>query len=78
MEIKKVDPQGRISLPVKWRREVLGDEDEVYVFRDGESLVVRARREPDLTKHFDSVPVDVDPDAFRDYHRLKKTLLKGA
>ena len=76
MEIRKVDFQGRISLPVAWRREVLGDADEVYVFRDGESLVVSARREPDLSLHFDSVTVDVDPEAFRDYHRLKKALLK--
>jgi len=78
LEVRKVDSQGRISLPVDWRREVLGDADEVYVFRDGESLVVRARREPDLARHFDSVPVDVEPEAFMDYHRLKKALLKEA
>ena len=78
MEIRKVDHQGRISLPVDWRREVLGDADEVYVFRDGESLVVTARREPDLVEYFDSVPVDVEPEAFKDYHRLKKALLKEA
>ena len=78
LEVRKVDSQGRISLPVAWRREVLGDADEVYVFRDGESLVVRARREPDLADHFDSVPVDVKPEAFMDYHRLKKARLKEA
>lgn len=78
LEVRKVDSQGRISLPVDWRREVLGDADEVYVFRDGESLVVRARREPDLTMHFDSVPVDMEPEAFMDYYRLKKALLEVA
>lgn len=78
MEIRKIDSQGRLSLPVEWRREELGDSNEVYVFRDGESLVVRPRREPDLAKHFDSVPVDAEPEAFQDYHRLKKELLKGA
>ena len=77
MEIRGVDSQGRISLPVEWRREVLADGDEVYVFREGESLIVRARRESDLSEHFDSVPVDVDPEAFKDYHKLKKALLKG-
>lgn len=78
METRKVDSQGRISLPVEWRRQVLGDADEVYVFRDEESLVVKARREPDLAEHFDSVPVDVEPEAFKDYRRLKKTLLEDA
>ena len=78
MEIRKVDSQGRISLPVEWRREVLGDADEVYVFRDGDSLVVRARQEPDLAQHFDSVTIDVEPEAFRNYHRLKKALPKEA
>ena len=77
MEIRGVDSQGRISLPVEWRREVLADGDEVYVFREGESLIVRARRESDLSENFDSVPVDVDPEAFKDYHELKKALLKG-
>jgi len=78
VEIRKVDSQGRISLPVEWRREVLGDADEVYVFRDGDSLVVRARQEPDLAQHFDSVTIDVEPEAFRNYHRLKKALSKEA
>ena len=49
----------------------------VHVFREGESLIVRARRESDLSEYFDSVSVDVDPEAFRDYHKLSKALLKG-
>ena len=75
MEIKKVDSQGRISLPAEWRKEVLGDSEEVYVFREGESLVVRPRREPDLVQHFDSITVDVEAETFEDYHRLRKELL---
>lgn len=78
MEMRKVDSQGRISLPVDWRREKLGDAGEVVVFQDGESLVVRARSEPDLAEHFDSVPVDVEPEEFESYHRLKTALLKAA
>jgi bifunctional DNA-binding transcriptional regulator/antitoxin component of YhaV-PrlF toxin-antitoxin module len=76
MEIKKVDSQGRISLPADWRREVLGDSEEVYVFREGKSLILRPRREPDLVQHFDSVTVDVETEAFEDYHKLKRALLK--
>jgi len=78
MEIRKVDAQGRISLPAGWRKEVLGEADEVYVFREDDSLIVRPRREPDLARHFDSVALDVEPEAFRDYHRLKKAMLKEA
>jgi len=76
MEIKKVDSQGRISLPADWRREVLGDSEEVYVFREGNSLILRPRREPDLVQHFDTVTVDVETEAFEDYHKLKRALLK--
>lgn len=78
MEVRNVDSQGRLSLPVEWRRNVLGDSSEVYVFRDGESLVVKPKREPDLAEHFDSVVVDVEPGAFEDYHRLKTELLRRA
>jgi len=78
MEIRNVDSQGRLSLPAEWRRDVLGDSSEVYVFRDGESLVVRPKHEPDLAEHFDSIIVDVAPEAFEDYHRLKTELLRRA
>ena len=77
MEVRRIDSQGRLSLPAEWRREVLGGSDEVYVIQEGESLVVKPRREPDLTKHFDSVTIDVEPEDFREYHKLKKALLKG-
>ncbi|MBO3803990.1 MAG: MraZ N-terminal domain containing protein [Candidatus Brockarchaeota archaeon] len=76
MVIKKVDSQGRISLPAEWRKEVLGDSKEVCMFREGEFLVVRPKREPDLVRHFDSIAVDVEAETFGDYHRLKNALLR--
>ena len=77
IEVKRVDSQGRVSLPSDWRRDVLGKGSEVYIVREGENLVVKPKRRPDLTAHFDSITVDVDPEAFVDPHRLKKALLEA-
>lgn len=74
-EIKKVDAQGRISLPAQWRSKRVDDSGEVIVIEKGDVLVVKPNVKPDLTKHFDSVETDVDPEDFVDYSRLKKALL---
>ncbi len=74
-EIKKVDSQGRISLPARWRNERLHNSGEVIVIEKGDSLLVRPRVKPDLTRHFDSVEVSVNPVDFADYSRLKKAVL---
>ena len=74
-EIKKVDAQGRISLPVGWRASRLQGSKEVVVVERGELLLVKPKRRPDLTKHFDAVEVDVDPRDFADYSKFKKTIL---
>jgi len=73
--VKKVDAQGRISLPARWRTRSLPDSGEVIVIEKGDVLLVRARAKPDLTRHFDSVQVDVDPKDFLDYSRFKKAVL---
>ena len=74
-EIKKVDAQGRISLPVRWRASKLQGSNEVVVVEKGELLLVKPKGRPDLTKHFDAVEVDVDPRDLADYSKLKKTIL---
>ena len=73
--IKKVDAQGRISLPARWRSKKLHDSGEVIVIERGDVLLVKPRVKPDLTRHFDSVEVDVDPKDFADYSRLKRAAL---
>jgi DNA-binding transcriptional regulator/RsmH inhibitor MraZ len=77
VEVKRVDSQGRVSLPPDWRRDVLGENPEVYVLRDGENLVLKPKRRPDLTAYFDSVTAEVDPEAFRDPHKLRRALLEA-
>lgn len=74
-DIKKVDAQGRISLPAWWRASKLRGSDEVVVVEKGELLLVKPKGRSDLTKHFDAVEVDLDPSDLADYSRLKKTIL---
>ena len=60
VEIKKVDKQGRIILPLDWRREELRDSDEVLIVKERGILKIIPRRKPDLTKYFDSLDLGVD------------------
>jgi bifunctional DNA-binding transcriptional regulator/antitoxin component of YhaV-PrlF toxin-antitoxin module len=74
-QIKKVDEQGRISLPAGWRATNLRGSNEVVVVERGGLLVVKPKGKPDLTRHFDAVEVDLDPKNLTDYSTLKKTIL---
>ena len=75
VEVKKVDSQGRIALPAEWRRDVLSDGKEVVIQREGDLLIIRARKKPDLTSLFDSLEVDLPPEAWKDWKTLKNALL---
>ena len=74
-EIKKVDAQGRISLPAGWRASKLQGSKEVVVVEKGDLLLVKPKGKTDLTKHFDAVEVDMDPRDFADYSKFKKAIL---
>jgi bifunctional DNA-binding transcriptional regulator/antitoxin component of YhaV-PrlF toxin-antitoxin module len=76
VEIKKVDSQGRVALPIEWRREVLENENEVVFQREGDLLILKARKKPDLTRLFDSLEVDLPPESFKDWKTLKGALLE--
>lgn len=71
VETKKVDSQGRISLPASWRRNVLGKRKEVIVLDLDDHVEVLAKGS-DLSKYIDSVSVDIKN--FEDYHALRKEL----
>jgi bifunctional DNA-binding transcriptional regulator/antitoxin component of YhaV-PrlF toxin-antitoxin module len=75
--VRRVDEQGRVALPSKWRAKALKGSHEVLLIEEGESILVRPRKKRDLASYFDSVIVDVDPSAFSDYNKLKKALLLG-
>jgi DNA-binding transcriptional regulator/RsmH inhibitor MraZ len=72
--VKKVDAQGRVALPAKWRARELRNTNEVVVVERGNVLLLKPRTKPDLTKHFDAATVTVDPIAFSDYSRLKRAI----
>lgn len=68
MEVKKVDPQGRIVLPVSWRR---GKGDEMVVVEMDDKVEIVAR-DSDLSRYLDSVESSVEN--FEDYHKMRKEL----
>ena len=74
-DVKKVDSQGRISLPARWRSKRLPNSGEVILIEKGDVLLVKPRVKPDLTRHFDSVEVDVDLKDFAEFSRFKKAIL---
>ena len=74
VEERRVDSQGRISLPADWRKEYLGETGEVIILRRGENLVVKPKRSEKLSSFFDSVEVELKSD-LADWHAVKKELL---
>ena len=74
MVIKKVDSQGRVVIPKKWREEYLKGRRIVMRIR-GDVIEIMLERLFDLTKFFDSIEVDVKSD-LADWHKVKKELRK--
>ena len=74
VEVKKVDAQGRVSLPPDWRHEKLDEKREVTIQREGDALIIKPKPKSDLTEYFDSITVDVPPEAFKDPRSLRKAL----
>ena len=57
-EIRKVDSQGRIVLPHKWREKELKDGDEVIIIEEEGILKIIPKKKIDLTQFFDSLDYD--------------------
>ena len=69
VEIKKVDSQGRVVLPISWRRRMKSD--EVMVVEERAKVEIFPR-DVDLSKYVDSVEVEVDN--IENYHEMRKEL----
>jgi AbrB family looped-hinge helix DNA binding protein len=54
-EIRKVDSQGRIVLPRKWREKELKEGDEVLIIEEQGILKIIPKKKVDLTQFFDSL-----------------------
>jgi len=74
--IKKVDGQGRIVIPKKWRERYL--KGRRIIMRIKEDVIeIMPEKMFDLTRFFDSIEVDVRSD-LADWHKVKKELRKTA
>jgi bifunctional DNA-binding transcriptional regulator/antitoxin component of YhaV-PrlF toxin-antitoxin module len=73
MEIlKKVDKQGRLVFPKKWREKYLKD-GIVLMKIEGEKIIIEPSKKIDLTKFFDSVEVDIQSD-LSEWKKVKREL----
>jgi bifunctional DNA-binding transcriptional regulator/antitoxin component of YhaV-PrlF toxin-antitoxin module len=60
VEVKKVDSQGRLILPVDWREAEIGESRELYIIKRKGYLKLVPKRRVDLTEFFDKVDLGVD------------------
>jgi bifunctional DNA-binding transcriptional regulator/antitoxin component of YhaV-PrlF toxin-antitoxin module len=75
IELKKIDSQGRVVLPPEWRKKIRSN--EVFLVEDGDLLLVIPKDDPNLSKYFQFLKVEIPPDIYSDYHKLKDYLLSG-
>ncbi|WP_297501776.1 AbrB/MazE/SpoVT family DNA-binding domain-containing protein [Thermococcus sp.] len=68
MEIKRIDPQGRIVIPRSWR-EKWGN--EVIIVELEDRLEILPKKKPNLSKFFDILELEVKSED------LEKELLEG-
>jgi bifunctional DNA-binding transcriptional regulator/antitoxin component of YhaV-PrlF toxin-antitoxin module len=67
VEVKRIDNQGRLVLPKRWR-ERWGD--EVILIELEDRIEVLPRRKPNLSQFFDLIEMEIKED-------LEKELLEG-
>ena len=73
VEIRKIDPQGRVLLPSEWRKRVLGDKKEVLIISLSDRIEIFPRV-GDLEEFIDSIEIDIPENKFLDYHELRRVL----
>ena len=70
MEVRRVDPQGRVMLPPDWRKTEISEEREVYIIKRKGSLKIIPKQKIDLTALFDAVEIGVDAiDDWKEFER---------
>lgn len=76
IEIKKIDNQGRIVLPLDWRESDLNDTNEVYIIREKGFLKIVPKHKIDLTQFFDKADFGDNVELSSDWNQLEKNLVK--
>jgi bifunctional DNA-binding transcriptional regulator/antitoxin component of YhaV-PrlF toxin-antitoxin module len=72
VEVKKVDPQGRVILPADWRQSEMKESREIYIIREKGYLKIIPKRKVDLTEYFDKVDLNVE--AIENWKKFEKRL----
>ena len=73
MEIKTIDDQGRIVIPVEWRGKLKTRKVLMKLKENGGAIEIIPYNSLDLTKYFDSIEADVHA-PLSDWHSLRKEL----
>ena len=60
VEVKKLDPQGRLILPADWRESEVGEDRELYIVKRKGYLKIVPKRRVDLTEDFDRIDLGVE------------------
>jgi AbrB family looped-hinge helix DNA binding protein len=76
LEERNIDAQGRVSLPVEWRKKFIKEGEKVLIRQRGKEIIITPIEKKDITAFFDSVPVEIKSD-ISDWEQLKKELLTG-
>jgi bifunctional DNA-binding transcriptional regulator/antitoxin component of YhaV-PrlF toxin-antitoxin module len=71
--VKKIDQQGRVSIPIEWRRE--WKSDKVILRKRGESIELMPVKPLPPSSLFDSIEISEKVD-FTDPHSLKEALME--
>lgn len=71
--VKKIDRQGRVSIPVEWRRD--WKSDKVIMRKRGEAIELTPVKPIPPSSLFDSIIISEKVD-FPDPHSLKEALLE--
>ena len=74
VEEKRVDSQGRVSLPVDWRKQHLGTEGAVIIIHRGDELIIKARGDRKPSDFFDKLKAEVRSD-LSDWRLVRRELL---
>ncbi|MBS7611200.1 AbrB/MazE/SpoVT family DNA-binding domain-containing protein [Candidatus Bathyarchaeota archaeon] len=72
--VKKVDPQGRISIPIEWRRG--WKSDRVFLKKCGDVIEVIPIEPLPPSNLFDSIKIGDEVD-FTDPHSLKRAFMES-
>lgn len=76
-EIRKVDSQGRIVLPNKWRENELKDGNEVIIIEEEGILKIIPKKKINLAQFFDTLELDDNLiDKLEDWTEFEDSFLK--